>query len=51
MEHAGYTMYRVLVGLALAVAIGLPLGILMGRFRPVENFFLPLASDGGREGS
>ena len=43
-EHAFYTMYRVLVGLALAVAIGLPLGILMGRFRPVESFFLPLAS-------
>ena len=31
-------------GLALAVVVGLPLGILMGRFRPVENFFLPLAS-------
>src|SRR3984893_4767835 len=44
LEHAGYTMYRVLVGLALAVAVALPLGILMGRFRPVENFFLPLAS-------
>ena len=43
-EHALYTMYRVLFGLALAVAVGLPLGILMGRFRPVENFFLPLAS-------
>ena len=37
-------MYRVLTGLALAVAIGLPLGILMGRFRSVEHFFLPLAS-------
>ena len=44
LEHAAYTMYRVLFGLALAVAVGLPLGILMGRFRPVENFFLPLAS-------
>src|SRR4026207_1118637 len=37
-------MSRGLVGLALAVAVGLPLGILMGRFRPVEGFFLPLAS-------
>ena len=37
-------MYRVLFGLALAVAVGLPLGILMGRFKPVENFVLPLAS-------
>ncbi len=44
LEHAAYTMYRVLFGLALAVAVALPLGILMGRFRPVENFFLPLAS-------
>ncbi|MET0925172.1 MAG: ABC transporter permease, partial [Xanthobacteraceae bacterium] len=44
LHHAASTMYRVLVGLALAVAVGLPLGIMMGRFRPVENFFLPLAS-------
>ena len=44
LEHAGFTMYRVLFGLALAVAVALPLGILMGRFRPVENFCLPLAS-------
>jgi len=44
LEHAAYTMYRVLFGLSLAVIVGLPLGILMARFRPVENFFLPLAS-------
>jgi NitT/TauT family transport system permease protein len=43
-EHAAFTMYRVLCGFALAVFIGLPLGVLMGRFRPVENFVLPLAS-------
>jgi len=42
--HALATLYRVLMGLALAIAIGLPLGILMGRYRPVEGFFLPLAS-------
>jgi NitT/TauT family transport system permease protein len=42
--HALSTLYRVLVGMGFAVAIGLPLGILMGRFRPVESFFLPLAS-------
>ncbi len=30
--------------MGLAVVVGLPLGILMGRFRPVEGFFLPLAS-------
>jgi NitT/TauT family transport system permease protein len=43
-EHALATMYRVLVGLALAIAVGLPLGILMGRMRAVESFVLPLAS-------
>jgi len=44
IAHAGATLYRVLTGLGLAVAAGLPLGILMGRFRAVENFVLPLAS-------
>jgi NitT/TauT family transport system permease protein len=44
IAHAAMTLYRVLFGLALAVLVGLPLGILMGRFRPVENFVLPLAS-------
>jgi NitT/TauT family transport system permease protein len=28
----------------LAIAIAVPLGVLMGRFRPIEGFFLPLAS-------
>jgi NitT/TauT family transport system permease protein len=42
--HAFYTLERVLIGSALAVVVGLPLGILMGRYRPVENFVLPLAS-------
>ena len=44
LGHVAGTMYRVLAGFGLAVAIGLPLGILMGRFRPIEQFFLPLAS-------
>jgi NitT/TauT family transport system permease protein len=42
--HAAFTLYRVLFGFGLAVAVGLPLGVLMGRFRPVEHFVLPLAS-------
>src|SRR5262245_16908590 len=42
--HAIATLYRVLMGLALAIGIALPLGILMGRYRPIEGFFLPLAS-------
>jgi NitT/TauT family transport system permease protein len=44
LRHAFYTLYRVLSGLALAVALGLVLGILMARFRPVERFFMPLVS-------
>jgi NitT/TauT family transport system permease protein len=42
--HSISTLYRVLVGMGLAVAVAAPLGILMGRVRPVEGFFLPLAS-------
>ena len=44
LRHAFYTLYRMLCGFALAIAIGLPLGILMGSFRPAEHFFMPLAS-------
>jgi NitT/TauT family transport system permease protein len=44
LHHASSTLYRVMVGLALAVLVGLPLGILMGRVRAVQHFFLPLAS-------
>src|SRR5215470_4659009 len=44
VRHAAYTMGRMLAGFGLAVIIGVPLGILMGRFRPVEHFFLPLTS-------
>jgi NitT/TauT family transport system permease protein len=42
--HAASTLYRVLVGLGLAVAVGLPLGILMARWKPIEHFFMPLVS-------
>jgi len=44
IEHAAFTLYRVMFGFALSVVVGLPLGILMARFQPVENFFLPLVS-------
>ena len=44
LTHSAATMYRVMFGLTLAIAVGLPLGILMGRFKPVENFVMPLAS-------
>ncbi|HVV61057.1 MAG TPA: ABC transporter permease [Pseudolabrys sp.] len=42
--HAAFTLYRVLFGFLLAVVVGLPLGILMARFKAIENFFLPLIS-------
>ncbi len=42
--HAASTLWRVLVGFGLAIVIAIPLGILMGRFRPVEKFFLPLVT-------
>ncbi len=44
IEHALYTLYRVLFGFGLAVVTGIPLGILMARFQRVESFFLPLTS-------
>ncbi len=43
-EHAGATLFRVLLGFTLATAMGTTLGILMARFKPVESFFLPLVS-------
>ena len=42
--HTFYTLYRILVGLALAAAVGVPIGMLMGRFGRVERFVLPLVS-------
>ena len=44
LVHAASTLYRVLIGMAIAVVVGLPLGILMGRYKPVENFVMPLTS-------
>jgi NitT/TauT family transport system permease protein len=44
LEHAAFTLYRVMFGFGLAIVVGLPLGILMARFQRVENFFLPLVS-------
>jgi len=44
LMHTAGTLARVMIGLLLAVTVGLPLGILMGRFKPVENFVMPLAS-------
>jgi len=42
--HVLYTLYRILVGLVLAGVVGVPLGMLMGRAKPIERFLLPLVS-------
>ena len=42
--HAGYTLFRVLVGFVAAVTLALPLGVAMARFRPVERFVMPLVT-------
>ena len=44
LRHTFYTLYRVVFGFVLAGLFGVPLGILMGRFRRVERFFVPLVS-------
>jgi NitT/TauT family transport system permease protein len=44
LRHAAATLYRVLCGFGLAVVVGLPLGVLMARWRPAEHFVMPLAS-------
>lgn len=44
LHHALDTMIRLLTGFGLAAAVGVTLGILMGRFRLAEDIFLPLVS-------
>ena len=44
IEHAAFTLYRVMFGFSLAVVVGIPLGILMARFQRIEHFVLPLVS-------
>ena len=44
VENAAFTLARVLIGLALACSIGIPVGMIMGRVRAAERFFLPLLS-------
>jgi NitT/TauT family transport system permease protein len=44
LRHALYTLYRVLFAFMLASVVGVFIGILMGRFRRVERFFVPLVS-------
>jgi NitT/TauT family transport system permease protein len=40
----GMTVWRVVGGFVLAAAVAVPLGILMGAFKPIEAFFEPFVS-------
>jgi NitT/TauT family transport system permease protein len=44
IENTLATLTRVFIGFAIAFAIAVPLGTLMGRYWIVERFFLPLVS-------
>jgi NitT/TauT family transport system permease protein len=43
-RDVGITVWRVLGGFVLAAVVAVPLGILMGAFKPVEAFFEPFIS-------
>lgn len=40
----GFTVWRVVGGFVLAALIGVPLGVVMGAYKPVEAFFEPFVS-------
>src|ERR671937_1879619 len=43
-KDVGLTVFRVVGGFILATVVALPLGILMGAFKPIEAFFEPFVS-------
>jgi NitT/TauT family transport system permease protein len=43
-KDVGITVWRVLGGFVLAAVLGVPLGIAMGAFKPIEAFFEPFVS-------
>src|SRR5438309_865536 len=44
IRDVGVTIWRVLGGFVIATLIGVPLGIVMGAYKPVEAFFEPFVS-------
>ena len=44
LADIGISIYRILVSFALACALAIPLGVLMGSFRAVDAFFNPFVS-------
>ncbi|MFN5047730.1 ABC transporter permease [Roseateles sp.] len=43
-KDIGMTVWRVLGGFVIAAALALPLGVLMGTYKPIEAFFEPFVS-------
>jgi NitT/TauT family transport system permease protein len=43
-KDIGMTVWRVFGGFAIAAALALPLGVLMGAYKPIEAFFEPFVS-------
>ena len=43
-KDSGFTIWRVLGGFVLAAVLAVPLGVVMGAFKPVEAFFEPFVS-------
>jgi NitT/TauT family transport system permease protein len=44
LKDIGMTVWRVVGGFLIAAALALPLGILMGAYKPIEAFFEPFVS-------
>ena len=44
IKDIGMTVWRVVGGFLIATAIALPLGVLMGAYKPIEAFFEPFVS-------
>jgi NitT/TauT family transport system permease protein len=44
LKDIGVTIWRVLGGFVIAAAVGVPLGMAMGAYKPVEAFFEPFIS-------
>src|SRR5438876_309398 len=44
IRDVGVTIWRVLGGFVIAALIGMPLGIVIGAYKPVEAFFEPFVS-------
>lgn len=42
LTHIGISVRRILIGFGIAAAIGIPLGLLIGRYRPVRDLLLPI---------